>query len=162
MEPKTFRYMLLIAIMVELSVIDCYTQNVYDIDVLSGILLEGILLFITTKIGYQISVTDHLVGLLVGFSVPYLIAVLTKSLGLGDVGVYSLCSLTLGLNYSIYLIGLSFVLAGIFTISASAMRGRLLRGAIPFVPFISVATFLIMMSEFKLLNIYIYTVKSLI
>ncbi len=104
--------MVLIPFLIIISIVDYYTIYVYDITIVSGIIVQGII-FGFFNIA-QFDYINHIFGLLIGFIIPYIIAKLTKGLGYGDVGLYSLCCFALGNNYGFYVIVLSFILAFLF------------------------------------------------
>ena len=121
-------------------------QN-YAITVINGIIMQGILLFISTDI------KKYLLAFIIGIIVPYIIAKTTKGLGEGDIGLYGLCCFALGENYSLYLIALSFILASVYCIYILLVKSDKIR-KIPFAPFISLATVLIILTNFDILNFW--------
>ena len=97
--------------------------------------------------------------LLVGIIIPYILAKVTKGLGEGDIGLYGLCCFVLGKNYSIYLIFLSFILASIYCMYILLTKSDKIR-KIPFAPFISLATILIILTNFDILNFWFNIISN--
>ncbi len=149
----TIRYILLIPFILIVSIIDIYSRNVYDLTVLSGIMVQGIIFIISLKHGCI--EWSYVFGLIIGVTISYILAVTTKSLGYGDVGFYGLCCFALGRGEALYLIGLSFLTAFFYYIVIFIFKRDRLRRVIPFTPFISLATIIIILTENRLLELYV-------
>lgn len=145
--PQSIKYLSLIPFIIIISIIDYHTTYIYDITVISGIIIQGILLFIS------LDIRKYLLAFIIGIIVPYIIAKITKGLGEGDIGLYGLCCFALGQNYSLYLIALSFILASVYCVYILLAKSDKIR-KIPFAPFISLATVLIILTNFDILNFW--------
>ena len=88
--------------------------------------------------------------MLVGIIIPYILAKITKGLGEGDIGLYGLCCFVLGEKLFNILIFLSFILASIYCMYILLTKSDKIR-KIPFAPFISLATILIILTNFDIL-----------
>lgn len=147
---ESLKYLALIPFIIIISIIDYHTNYIYDITILSGIMIQGAIFLVTLKL--ENNPISHITALALGCLVPYIIAKLTKGLGSGDIGVYSLCCFVLGHNYALYLISLSFVLACAYCIYVLTIKSdKIIK--IPFAPFISMATILIILTNYDILNI---------
>ena len=144
---QSIKYLSLIPFIIIISIIDYHTKYIYDITILSGIITQGIFLFISEDI------KKYLLAFVIGIIVPYILAKITKGIGEGDIGLYGLCCFALGKNYSIYLIGLSFILASVYCVYILLRQSYKIR-KIPFAPFISLATILIILTNFDILNFW--------
>ena len=145
--PQSIKYLSLIPFIIIISIIDYHTTYIYDITVINGILIQGIIFFIEPDI------KKYLLAFIIGIIVPYILAKTTKGLGEGDIGLYGLCCFALGKNYSLYLIALSFILASIYCVYILFRKSDKIR-KIPFAPFISLATVLIILTNFDILNFW--------
>ncbi|MGL6104672.1 prepilin peptidase [Romboutsia sp.] len=146
---ESLKYLALIPFIILISIIDYHTNYIYDITVLSGIIIQGAIFLATLKL--ENNAISHITSLTLGFLIPYILAK-TKGLGTGDTGVYSLCCFTLGHNYTLYLISLSFILACAYCIYVLVIKSdKIVK--IPFAPFISMATILIILTNYDILNI---------
>jgi len=145
--PQSIKYLSLIPFIIIISIIDYHTTYIYDITVISGILIQGIIFLIEPDI------KKYLLAFIIGIIVPYILAKTTKGLGEGDIGLYGLCCFALGKNYSLYLIALSFILASIYCVYILLRKSDKIR-KIPFAPFISLATVLIILTNFDILNFW--------
>lgn len=153
----SIKYISLLPFLVIISIIDYHTKDIYDITLLSGIIIQSIIFLLS--INNEHNLLSHVSGLLVGFIIPFLIAKITKGLGEGDIGLFSLCCFALGHNYSLYLISLSFILASIYCIYVLLIKIGKIR-KIAFAPFISLATVMIILTKFDLLNFYLNIISS--
>jgi prepilin signal peptidase PulO-like enzyme (type II secretory pathway) len=149
--PESIKYLSLIPFIIIISIIDYHTTYIYDITVLSGIIIQGAIFLITISIDEN--PVSHISAMIIGLFLAYIIALITKGLGQGDIGLYTLCSFALGHNYAIYLISLSFVLACIYCLYILSLKIEKIR-KIPFAPFISLATITIMLTKYDILKIY--------
>lgn len=150
------QYMVLIPFLIIISIIDYYTIYVYDITIVSGIIVQGIIFLVFCNI-VKFDYINHIIGLAIGFVIPYIIAKLTKGLGYGDVGLYSLCCFALGNNYGFYVIVLSFILAFLFfavLYITKIFKGISIKRQIPFTPFISLSTIIIIFTEYNIFDFY--------
>ena len=154
---ESIKYILLIPFLVIISIIDYHTTDIYDITLFSGIIIQSVLFILS--INNELNSLSHINGLLIGFIIPFLIAKITKGLGEGDIGLFSLCCFALGHNYSLYLISLSFILASIYCIYVLLIKSGKIR-KIPFAPFISLATVMIILTKFDLLNFYLNIINN--
>ena len=136
---QSIKYLSLIPFIIIISIIDYHTTYIYDITILSGIIIQGGIFLISPD------AKTYITSLLVGIIIPYILAKVTKGLGEGDIGLYGLCCFVLGKNYSIYLILLT---------KSNKIR------KIPFAPFISLATILIILTNFDILNFWFNIISN--
>ena len=144
--PQSIKYLSLIPFIIIISIIDYHTTYIYDITVVSGVLIQGIIFLIQPD-------EKYLLAFFIGIIVPYILAKITKGLGDGDIGLFGLCCFALGKNYSLYLIVLSFILASVYCVYILLAKSDKIR-KIPFAPFISLATVLIILTNFDILNFW--------
>ena len=147
---QSVKYLSLIPFIIIISIIDYHTTY---ITILSGIIIQCGVFLISPDVKMYIT------ALLIGIIIPYILAKITKGLGEGDIGLYGLCCFALGKNYSIYLIFLSFILASIYCVYILLTKGDKIR-KIPFAPFISLATILIILTNFDILNIWFNIISN--
>ena len=149
---QTISYMILIPFLVIISIIDFRTTYVYDITILSGIIMQSVILLLSKEL--NIGLMSHIKGLVIGIIISFLLAKITKSLGDGDVLFYGLCSFVLGQEYTLYMIFLSFILASICGIFMLLIKYKSIKSSIPFTPFISLATVLIILTQKDIMILY--------
>ena len=149
---QTISYMILIPFLTIVSIIDFRTTYVYDITILSGIIMQSVI-FLLDKEMYTRSIS-HIKGLFIGILISYILSKITKSLGGGDITFYGLCAFVIGHNYVIYMIFLSFMIGSIYGLYLILIKRRAIKSSIPFTPFISLATVLIILTEKDIINLY--------
>lgn len=149
---QTVSYMLLIPFLTMVSIIDFKTTYVYDITILSGIIMQSVIFLLNKEL--NVNLMSHLKGLFIGIILSYILAKVTKSLGDGDIGFYGLCTFVLGNKYCLYMIFLSFMLASIYGGYVLLRKQKSIKSSIPFTPFISLATILIILTQKDIINLY--------
>lgn len=128
-------YSILISFLIVISIVDFYTMYIYDIIVISGIIVQGFIIILTESI-----FLNHLIGLIYGFIIPYIIFKLIKGIGSGDIGVYALCCFCIGITNCIYLIPISFVIGAIYAIYLLIFKRKSKHSYFPFTPCILLGT----------------------
>lgn len=152
-ELECINYLMLIPFITLISLIDFRTYFVYDITVVSGIIIQSII-FSLRKIPYNI-LFEHVEGLLLGLLLSFLLCKLLRVIGEGDIGFYGLCCFTLGIKHSLNIFVLSFFLTSIFGVYILIKNKKIgIKTKIPFTPFISLATIFIMLTGYDIINIY--------
>lgn len=153
---NTFKYIVLFSILIIASSIDIKTKEVYFSISLFGFLFGIIFSIIEIINGKPIllGVLSILIPLII-IGIIYLIARRFDGFGAGDLEVY----LFIALYLSPILMGLtiifSIILGGILAIFLFLIGKR--RMEIPFVPFISVGTFVSVLWGIDILNVYLNT-----
>ena len=85
----------------------------------------------------------------------FLICKITSALGEGDIGFYGLCCFVLGAKHSLNVFALSFIVTSLFGILIILKQKKIdLKVRVPFTPFISLATILIMLTQCDIIKIY--------
>ncbi|MGL5641449.1 MAG: prepilin peptidase [Paraclostridium sp.] len=136
------RYSILICFLLVISIIDYYTMYIYDITIISGIIIQGFILLTTKDI-----IINHILGLIFGFIIPYIMVKLTKGVGSGDIGVYALCCFCIGIEKCIYMIPISFMIGGIYGVYLIVLKKKSKDSYMPFAPCIFLATIFVMLSQ---------------
>lgn len=156
---NSISYLLLIPFIVVISIIDFRTSFVYDITVVSGIIVQSVV-FILSRIPYT-ELLNHFEGLIIGLLLSFLICKLTGALGEGDIGVYGLCCFVLGAKHSFNIFALSFLITSLFGILMILKQKKVdLKARVPFTPFISIATILIILTQYDIIKIYFEIISN--
>lgn len=142
------RYSILICFLIVISIIDYYTMYIYDITIISGIIIQGIILLLTKD-----KLDNYILGLLIGFMIPYIMVKLTKGIGSGDIGVYALCCFCIGLDKSLYMIPMSFIIGAIYGIYLLIIKKQSKKSYMPFAPCIFLATTIVILTQQNITNI---------
>lgn len=149
---QTLSYMMLVPFLIIISIMDFRTIYVYDIVILSGIIMQSVILLLSKEL--RMGLMGNIKGLCIGAILSYFLAKITKSLGDGDILFYGLCAFVLGEKYCLYLIFLSFIVGSIYGIFILLTRKKSIKSEIPFTPFISLATILIILTQDNIINLY--------
>ena len=149
---QTLSYMMLVPFLIIISIMDFRTIYVYDIVILSGIIMQSVILLLSKEL--RMGLMGNIKGLCIGAILSYFLAKITKSLGDGDILFYGLCAFVLGKKYCLYLIFLSFIIGSIYGIFILLTRKKSIKSEIPFTPFISLATILIILTQDNIINLY--------
>lgn len=156
----SINYFFLIPTMIIVSIIDFRTTFVYDITIVSGIIIQSVV-FILIKIP-SCRLLNHFEGLIIGIILSFLLYKMTKAIGEGDIGFYGLCCFVLGVKHSLNVFVLSFFLTAIFGILIILKQRKInLKLKIPFTPFISFATVLIILTQYDIIKIYFEIISNL-
>lgn len=148
---QSVKYLSLIPFIIIISIIDYHTTYIYDITLLSGIIIQGVIFIIT--INKVQSPTSQISSMIIGLILASMISIITKGLGEGDIGLIGLCAFTLGNESAIGLINLSYILAFPYGIYILLLKSKETR-KISFAPFISLATITIMLTNNDIFKIY--------
>ncbi|MGL5348864.1 MAG: prepilin peptidase [Peptostreptococcaceae bacterium] len=148
LNEEFLRYSMLVCFLIVISIIDYYTMYIYDITIISGIIIQGIILLITKD-----NLDSHILGLLIGFIIPYIMVKLTKGVGSGDVGVYALCCFCIGIERSLEMIIISFVIGAIYALYMMAVKRQSPKSYIPFAPCIFLATMIVILTQQNIMHI---------
>lgn len=152
-EVYCINYLILIPFLITISLIDFRTHFVYDITVVSGIIIQSII-FILEEISYK-NFFEHIEGLFLGLVLSFLMCKLTKAIGEGDIGFYGLCCFTVGIEHSLNIFVLSFLITSIFGICILIKNKKIgTKTIVPFTPFISLATIFIMLTDCNIIKVY--------
>ena len=130
---QTLSYMMLVPFLIIISIMDFRTIYVYDIVILSGIIMQSVILLLSKEL--RMGLMGNIKGLCIGAILSYFLAKITKSLGDGD-------------------IFLSFIVGSIYGIFILLTRKKSIKSEIPFTPFISLATILIILTQDNIINLY--------
>ena len=149
---QTLSYMMIVPFLIIISIMDFRTIYVYDIVILSGIIMQSVILLLSKEL--RMGLMGNIKGLCIGAILSYFLAKITKSLGDGDILFYGLCAFVLGEKYCLYLIFLSFIIGSIYGIFILLTRKKSIKSEIPFTPFISLATILIILTQDNIINLY--------
>ncbi|WP_297130492.1 prepilin peptidase [Terrisporobacter sp.] len=149
---KSISFIMLIPFLTLISIIDYKTTYVYDITILSGIIMQGVIFIFSTEL--KSNSMNHLKGLLIGIVLSYIVSKITKSLGEGDVWFYGLCCFVIGKKYALFMMYLSIVFASIYGLYIIFAKKGSIKSSIPFTPFISLATVLVILTQWDIMNLY--------
>ena len=105
---------------------------------------------------YKLLITVHLLGVVFGAGLFGLIILLTKGrgMGMGDLKLAVVLGLLFGWPKVILIVGLAFVIGGIWAAILLLAKKKSLKDAIPFGPFLAISAVAVIFVGDKLINFY--------
>lgn len=147
-------YALLTSLLIVISVIDLKSKYIYTNNIILGLILACIYIFLSRYTG-NFNIIDNILGGVTGFTIIYLIVVNTGAMGEGDADLAGVCGLFLGVKGVILTLFLSIVIAGVvaFILLLAKLKNR--KSEIAFGPYISIGTIICILYGQELLLWYI-------
>lgn len=133
-------YCAIISLLIEISIVDLRHKLIPD--KLNVIVLMFGLFFILYD---RTMIVNRLIGLGIGFGLFLFIAILTNSMGGGDIKLMASLGLIFGINGIIFIILFSFILGAIISTILLALQIKKIKDEIPFAPFISLSALIYML-----------------
>lgn len=149
-----FKYAVLFCFLIVIGTIDYLTQDVYFNTTLTGILF-GIFFVILEKYYLNIPLKNSILGGLLGALFIGAIVFLTKAMGEGDIEICLLCGIYLGFINTFLMLLLSFIIGGVVGVLLILFKVKGRKDYIPFGPFISLATIIVVLFGDLIFNWYI-------
>ena len=156
---ETLKFMILASLMIVIGMIDLKTQYVYSSTIVIGA-IAGIIFFVAEWINDGSFPKDKLIGMLIGLILIGLIVLLTRGMGVGDIEIVALSGLFLGIRGSIFTLFTSFVLGGIAGILIMIIKKKGRKEAIPFGPYIAIATIMSIYVGNYVINYYLENILN--
>ena len=156
---ETLKFMILASLMIVIGMIDLKTQYVYSSTIVIGA-IAGIIFFVAEWINDGSFPKDKLIGMLIGLILIGLIVLLTRGMGVGDIEIVALSGLFLGIRGSIFTLFTSFVLGGIAGILIMFIKKKGRKEAIPFGPYIAIATIMSIYIGNYVINYYLENILN--
>ncbi|AKA71729.1 prepilin peptidase [Clostridium scatologenes] len=132
------KYVVLIAILIVVGMIDLNTTDVYFSTSIIGIVFG--IIFILLSAYYNNDFKQYIFGALFGGAVLTAIAFFTKAMGLGDVEICFYLGLFLGIKLTVISICFSFIFGSIISILLILLKKKGRKDYIAFGPFIALAS----------------------
>ena len=137
---KSLVYFFIFSLLFIISVVDLKNQTI------SNKLTFTIFVVSLIYKVYEGSLLDSIKGLLTGFVIFYVIAIISKGgMGGGDIKLVASVGTLLGFEATLSMISLSFILGGVVAIILLITKVKTRKDSIPFAPFISISTFVILL-----------------
>lgn len=148
------KYSILIALMIIFGVIDYDTKYVYRVVTSISIIFAFLFMFLE-KYFYNISILNYILGGIFTSTIIWIIYIITKgALGAGDIELFLIGGLFLGIKMSILLLLFTFILAGGVVSIFLLFKKVKSKDYIPLGPFISITTILLIIFKNTILTLY--------
>lgn len=150
-----FKVLGLIYWLIIIGIIDLDSTDIYTNTIISGVLL-GISFIIITAIseGSLINAWSCLLGGLFGGGLIAIIVILTNGMGWGDVELFFMCGIFIGLKLTVLALLISFVIGAIVGVTLMLMKKKTRKDYIPFGPYIALAVILTVFYGNKIIDLY--------
>lgn len=149
------KYSIFICFLLVIGIIDYDTTDVYLKTTLSGTLVAITFIF-TEKYLYKVNILTYFYGAVVAAVFIMLIILFTNGMGWGDVEICGMCGLFLGLKLTIVMMMLSFIIGSIISLIFIALKKKTKKDYIPFGPFITIASALVIFLGDKMIQKYMF------
>lgn len=130
-----FKYALLTSLLLVIGIIDLKTKYVYRSTTITGAII-GTVFFIFNWISTKEFPFNYFLGAIIGFTIIYIIVIVTGGMGEGDIEIVAICGLFLGIKNILLVIFLSFIFGGIISSILLLRRQKGRKDEIAFGPYI--------------------------
>ncbi|MBQ6820465.1 MAG: prepilin peptidase [Clostridium sp.] len=134
-------YCLLASLLIVISFIDLETKYIYTSTTIIGVII-GIVYICTSYFVSNSNIIYSLLGGMIGFSIIYLIVIITKAMGEGDAEIAGICGLFVGFQGIITTLFIAIVSAGIIASILLILKIKDKKSEIAFGPYISLGAIL--------------------
>lgn len=148
------KYCVLASTLIVIGMIDYDTKFVYrSTTIFAGV--TGLIFVIINWVMHNNSVIDSLIGALIGFSVIFLIILITRGMGEGDIEIATVCGLFLGTKGIGITLFLSFIIGGIAGTIILCLKIKDRKSEMAFGPCLAIGAIITMMWGTAILDMYI-------
>ncbi|WP_195986839.1 A24 family peptidase [Clostridium sp. D53t1_180928_C8] len=149
-----FKFCIFTSLLLVIAFIDLETKYVYNSTVVLGV-ASGILFSILTWIESKSIPWNYIVGAFIGFGVIYLIVILTKGMGEGDIDIAMICGLFLGIKGIFITLFIAIILGGIVSSLILILKLKDKKEEIAFGPYLAIGGIIACLYGPQLLDIYL-------
>lgn len=148
-----FKFCLLSSLLIVIGFIDFKTKYVYNSTIVFGV-VSGVGFAILEWIETKTIPINYMVGAFIGFGIIYLIVILTRGMGEGDIDIALICGLFLGFKGIIVNLFLSIILGGIVSIIIIIFKLKDKKSEIAFGPYLAIGGIISCLYGNLLLELY--------
>lgn len=134
-----FKYATLFSVMIVIGMIDYFTTDVYFKTIVFGT-IAGAIFILLEKLYYNNWILTYVFGALLGAGIIWLIFIITKAMGEGDIEICFVAGLFLGFKLTSIMILMSFIFGGFIGVILIVLKIKDRKDYIPFGPFIALST----------------------
>lgn len=149
-----FKFCLLASLLIVIGFIDFETKYVYNSTIIFGV-IAGIGFAALEWIESKTVPWNYMVGAFVGFGVIYLIVILTRGMGEGDIDIALICGLFLGVKGIIVTLFLAIILGGIVATVILVFKLKDRKAEIAFGPYLAIGAIIACLYGKSLIDIYL-------
>lgn len=132
-----FKFCLFASLLIVIGFIDFKTKYVYNSTVVFGV-VSGILFAVLEWMETKSIPWNYIAGAFIGFGIIYLIVILTRGMGEGDIDIALICGLFLGIKGILVTLFLAIVLGGIVATIILIFKLKERKAEIAFGPYLAI------------------------
>ena len=146
-----FKFCLFASLLIVIGFIDFKTKYVYNSTVVFGV-VSGILFAVLEWMETKSIPWNYIAGAFIGFGIIYLIVILTRGMGEGDIDIALICGLFLGIKGILFL---AIILGGIVATIILIFKLKERKAEIAFGPYLAIGGIIACLYGSRLIDIYL-------
>lgn len=149
-----FKFCLFASLLIVIGFIDFKTKYVYNSTVVLGV-VSGILFAVLEWMETKSIPWNYVAGAFIGFGIIYLIVILTRGMGEGDIDIALICGLFLGIKGILVTLFLAIILGGIVATIILIFKLKERKAEIAFGPYLAIGGIIACLYGSRLIEIYL-------
>ena len=149
-----FKFCLFASLLIVIGFIDFKTKYVYNSTVVFGV-VSGILFAVLEWMETKSIPWNCIAGAFIGFGIIYLIVILTRGMGEGDIDIALICGLFLGIKGILVTLFLAIILGGIVATIILIFKLKERKAEIAFGPYLAIGGIIACLYGSRLIDIYL-------
>ena len=149
-----FKFCLFASLLIVIGFIDFKTKYVYNSTVVFGV-VSGILFAVLEWMATKSIPWNYIAGAFIGFGIIYLIVILTRGMGEGDIDIALICGLFLGIKGILVTLFLAIILGGIVATIILIFKLKERKAEIAFGPYLAIGGIIACLYGSRLIDIYL-------
>lgn len=149
-----FKFCLFASLLILIGFIDFKTKYVYNSTVVFGV-VSGILFAVLEWMETKSIPWNYIAGAFIGFGIIYLIVILTRGMGEGDIDIALICGLFLGIKGILVTLFLAIILGGIVATIILIFKLKERKAEIAFGPYLAIGGIIACLYGSRLIDIYL-------
>lgn len=149
-----FKFCLFASLLIVIGFIDFKTKYAYNSTVVFGV-VSGILFAVLEWMETKSIPWNYIAGAFIGFGIIYLIVILTRGMGEGDIDIALICGLFLGIKGILVTLFLAIILGGIVATIILIFKLKERKAEIAFGPYLAIGGIIACLYGSRLIDIYL-------
>ena len=149
-----FKFCLFASLLIVIGFIDFKTKYVYNSTVVFGV-VSGILFAVLEWMETKSIPWNYIAGAFIRFGIIYLIVILTRGMGEGDIDIALICGLFLGIKGILVTLFLAIILGGIVATIILIFKLKERKAEIAFGPYLAIGGIIACLYGSRLIDIYL-------
>lgn len=149
-----FKFCLFASLLIVIGFIDFKTKYVYNSTVVFGV-VSGILFAVLEWMETKSIPWNYIAGAFIGFGIIYLIVILTRGMGEGDIDIALICGLFLGIKGILVTLFLAIILGGIVATIILIFKLKERKAEIAFGPYLAIGGIIACLYGSRLIDFYL-------